>query len=280
MAIADVMNSRDFDAIAGHALALTVSVRANRRGSGSGVILNSKGIVATNAHVAARPELEIGLQDGTAIDGHVVARDPSVDLALVQASQPLASDIILRGSPVRPGEIVISAGNPWGLGPAVAVGVVHNRPNGQGLIAADIRLAPGYSGGPMLDSVGRLVGINAMISGGLGIAVSSDLLQQLLLSVTRPRLGIEVYSAPVSASAGQGVLITAIARPSPAQAAGLLVGDIITGIPGRIVENVTDLMRVLSCEPDPVKLELVRGGELREIQIWRESGLTGSSRAA
>src|SRR5579872_2823965 len=138
--------------LASRILAGTVRVSANGRGSGSGVLIEPAGAVVTNAHVATRPELEVQAVGGSTLRAEVVARDASIDLALLRIEDSGAEPLPIRDSDsLRVGEIILSTGNPWGMAQSVAMGVIHSLP-GERLIAADIRLAPGYSGGGMVDA--------------------------------------------------------------------------------------------------------------------------------
>jgi len=164
---------------------VTVQVRVGARSLGGGVVWLRHGLVITNAHVAAVPRLEVVLPDGRSLPGRLVARDPRRDLAAVAlpaAALRAAARIDARG--LRPGEILVALGHPLGIANAVALGVVHRAPNGAagpaGWLHADIRLAPGNSGGPIADARGRVAGINAMVAGGLGIAVPSHLVDEFV----------------------------------------------------------------------------------------------------
>jgi serine protease Do len=164
---------------------VTVHVRSGGRSAGAGVVWLRSGVVVTNAHVAAGPRAEVVLPDGRALPARLVARDPRHDLAAlaVDAGElPAALRVDARG--LRAGELVIALGHPLGVAYAAALGVVHRAPSGVrgpgGWLHADIRLAPGNSGGPLADTSGRVVGINAMIVGGLGIAVPTHLVERFV----------------------------------------------------------------------------------------------------
>ena len=131
---------------------------------------------------------DVVLADGRAFTARVTARDPRRDLALLALS---ANDLepALRADArgLRPGELLVALGHPLGVANAAALGVVHRAPTGEagpgGWLQADIRLAPGNSGGPLADASGRVVGINAMIAGGLGIAVPTHVIEQFVQEV-------------------------------------------------------------------------------------------------
>jgi serine protease Do len=164
---------------------VTVQVRAGGRSAGAGVVWLRSGLVVTNAHVAAGPTAEVVLPDGRALPARLVARDPRHDLAALTVTAgelPAALRVDARG--LRAGELLIALGHPLGVAYAAALGVVHRAPSGapgpRGWLHADIRLAPGNSGGPLADTSGRVVGINAMIVGGLGIAVPTHLVERFV----------------------------------------------------------------------------------------------------
>ena len=163
-------------AMAAELARVTVEVRSHGRGAGgaavgAGVIWHPDGLILTNAHVAHR-DVTVVLADGRARSARLVARDPQRDLAalVVDATGLPAAEIGDSGA-LRVGELVLAVGNPLGLVRALSAGLVHAV--GPRAIHADLRLAPGNSGGPLADARGRVVGLNAMIVGGLAVAVPS-----------------------------------------------------------------------------------------------------------
>jgi serine protease Do len=169
---------------------VTVQVRAGSRSAGAGVVWLRRGLVVTNAHVATGTAAEVVLPDGRALEGRLLARDPRRDLAafaLPVGDHAAAIRADARG--LRPGELVVAVGHPLGVAYAAALGVVHRAPNGGrgpgAWLQADIRLAPGNSGGPLADAEGRIVGINAMIVGGLGFAVPTHMVERFVHEIDR-----------------------------------------------------------------------------------------------
>jgi serine protease Do len=167
---------------------VTVHVHAGGRSAGAGVIWLRHGLIVTNAHVASASTVEVVLSDGRALPARLAARDSRRDLAalMVRAGElPTAFRVDARG--LRPGDLVIALGHPLGVPYAAALGVVHRPPNGgpgpAGWLHADIRLAPGNSGGPLADASGRVVGINAMVVGGLGIAVPTHVVERFVQQI-------------------------------------------------------------------------------------------------
>ena len=207
----------DLAAAAERLRAVTVAVHAGaptRRGpqasgAGSGVVWRRDGLVVTNAHVARTEHAVVTLPDGRRVAATTVARDPARDLALLRPDADLPFGTLTpaaAGDPsrLRPGEVVLAFGHPLGHANALAAGVVHAagdagpppwlRARGGGrpvrIIQADVRLLPGNSGGPLADAAGRVVGINAMVVGGLGVAVSVDEIEALVRAYDRRAVGL------------------------------------------------------------------------------------------
>lgn len=172
----------------------TVEIRTRGTGVGSGIIWNA-GTVVTNAHVARADRATIVLWDGRELAGAVTARDPRRDLATIAvevggASLPTA--VVGHPTDLRTGDLVIALGNPLGVAGALALGVVHvveQRRGAPRWIRADIRLAPGNSGGPLADVRGRVVGVNTLIANGLGVAVPVTTVLRFLADADRGRRG-------------------------------------------------------------------------------------------
>ncbi len=160
---------------------ITVRVSGSRRSGGSGVVWRADGLIVTNAHVAHAQELEVALYDGRNLRGRLIARDSAADLAVLEVgADELLYASIRSALEMRTGSLVLAVGNPFDGEGAVSAGIVH-RPVGRGHhIFADIRLAPGNSGGPLSDAQGNVIGINSAVIGNLGCAVTSDAVQEFL----------------------------------------------------------------------------------------------------
>lgn len=158
-----------------------VEVRVREQGSGTGIIWGGGGLVVTNAHCVAGDGTQEVLHGGRWRDGRVIAYHASHDLALVAA--PNVSGPLLetrRAESLQPGELVFAYGHPLGVRDSLAMGVIHavnrdKRSREPRWIVADVRLAPGNSGGPLVDAEGRLLGINSMVVNGLALAVPADI---------------------------------------------------------------------------------------------------------
>ena len=153
------------------------------RGSGSGVLWDAQGLILTNAHVVRGSSATIETRDRNKHRARLERRDPGRDLAALRVEAPhdlgdLVPAVVRDSKTVVPGELVVAAGNPLGFVGAVTAGLVH-RCNARWVIA-DVRLAPGNSGGPLADAEGRVVGINSMVAGGLALAVPTAVVSAFL----------------------------------------------------------------------------------------------------
>src|SRR5919202_3140114 len=164
-----------------------VRVRSRGRGSGAGVIWDKEGLVLTNHHVVAGGrrggKVQVVLQDGRAFDATIVKRGQSLDLALLHTDglpRDLPAAPVGNSDALRVGELVFAIGHPWGRLGAVTAGIVSGLgvvrgPGGRArYIQSDVSLAPGNSGGPLLNARGEVVGINAMIFGSLALSIPSN----------------------------------------------------------------------------------------------------------
>lgn len=176
---------------------ITVELRSPGPARGAGVIWRSSGLVVTCAHVVrtaqrVRRGALVVLSDGRCLPAALLACDPHLDLAVVRIdARDLPAATLGDPDRLRPGELVLAAGHPFGLPGAVVTGVVHAAPARAGHVAmrwiqADLRLAPGHSGGPMADARGRVIGVNTMIAGGLALAVPSHVVQAFLTRSAGP----------------------------------------------------------------------------------------------
>ena len=281
----------------------------------------SDATVITNAHVvraANTRSFTLGLADGRTIEASVVAVDPEHDLAaLTTRASSLQPAQIGDSTALRVGELVIAVGNPWGHEGAVTVGVVAARApadpdiplepavpetelqprpqpkdgerrgfgwsaRGAEVIQADVRLYPGNSGGPLADARGRVVGVNAMVGGGLGFAIPSRSVQQFLSDAERgggqpAYLGITAIPAPIQESLRQrhglkqdsGILVAGVEAGAPAEDAGVLLGDMLIGLDGYAIRDVATLSRALARARagSPRTITLLRAGERIELSL-------------
>jgi S1-C subfamily serine protease len=297
--------SRAVSAVAERLAPSVASLQVRRRtrrgqipaGAGSGVVLTPDGFILTNAHVVAGPGGGIArFTDGRELRFEVVGRDPMSDLAVVRAADGnLVAAELGDAEDLRVGQLVVAIGNPQGLEGSVTAGVVsalgRALPARAGravrvidnVIQTDAALNPGNSGGALADGRGRVVGVNTAVAGfGLGLAVPINESTRRIVSaligegrVRRAYLGIAGGPRPLppraraSTGAERGVEVVEIVPGSPAEDAGLRVGDVIYELDGDPVESATDLQRMMVAEliEREVTARVVREGSLVEIGV-------------
>src|SRR5215468_10011943 len=237
-----------------------------KRGGGSGVLFTPDGYLLTNAHVVGKArQVSVSLPDGSSHEGQVIGSDPATDLAVAQieGSHFPAAELGESGK-LRVGQLVIAIGNPLGFSFTVSAGVLSalgrtlRAQDGRlidGVLQTDVALNPGNSGGPLVDSHGRVVGINTAMfamAQGISFAVPIDtamwVIPQLLAHgrVIRAYLGLGGQSRSVDRrlarhlglSGDRAVEIVNVEANTPAAIAGLKAGDLIIAIDSRPVETV------------------------------------------
>ncbi len=266
-------------------------------GSGSGIVITPDGYVLTNHHVIADAGgLEVMLADGTTAKAEKTGADPDTDLALLRIHRAsLAAAELGDSAELRPGQLVVAIGNPFGLQASVTAGVVSavNRTlramNGrliEDIIQTDAALNPGNSGGALLDWKGRVVGINtAIIAGaqGTGFAVPVNTAKRIVPDLMRdgrlirgylglagqtvqlPRAAAERYGLPRPSA----VQIVQVMPGGPADKAGLRAGDVILKAGGQHAVNLDAIYKTLDRYSigRSLALTLLRKGEVREVEI-------------
>ena len=266
-------------------------------GAGSGVIIAPDGYILTNDHVVHHAKrLTVTLTDGTNFGASVIGKDPATDLAVIRAdASGLQSASLGDSSLLRVGQLVIAMGNPFGFQSTVSTGVVSAlgralRSREGRLIESIIQhtapLNPGNSGGPLVDSRGRVMGINTaiiMIAQGIGFSIPSNtarwVVSQLLSSgrVRRAFLGIAARPRPLDRrlvryhdlSGDQAVEVLSVDLKSPAGRAGMRISDLIVSVNGQRVASVDDLHRFLSEWPigEPVTITVLRGKNKADLMV-------------
>jgi serine protease Do len=175
---------------------------------------------------------------------------------------------------LRVGEFVLAVGNPLGLVGAVTTGIIHTlgSTQHQPWIQADVRLAPGNSGGALANAQGQVIGINTMIVNGCGFAIPSNVVQRFLNDQSdRPYLGVSLQPVmvPVDRRPAYGLLITEVESDSPAEAANLQTGDVLIGVRGASFQTPNELFEILehSHTDDGLPLTVLRGGQRRVAEV-------------
>jgi serine protease DegQ len=269
-----------------------VRVNGRRRRSGSGVVF-AQDTVLTASHVLEREEdLSVETSDGRTLPARFAGRDHSTDLAVLSVDGLNVEPAEPAEGNARVGQISLAVGShSHGEGPRATLGVVsavggpvrtRRGPRLERFIQTDATPYPGFSGGPLIDARGKVLGI--LVSGwgrGAAFAIPVDIAWRTAGtlhergSVKRGYLGI--LSQPVRLPDGErlgltqrgGLLVVGVEDGSPAARGGLMVGDIIVTLDGQPVEDTDDLLVLLAGERvgRPVPVKLVRGGELTEIEI-------------
>jgi serine protease Do len=265
-----------------------VQVRSGRHGAGSGIIWQASGVIMTNHHVVARSDqASVLLYDGRELAASVTARDPILDLAILQvAASELPAARIGASERLRVGEVVVAVGNPWGQRGVATLGIVSGvgeiatpwRRASAEYIRSDVQLAPGNSGGPLVNARGEVVGINAMIFGGdLSVAIPAHIASQFLAVAQSegPTLGVAVQSIPLpqawqaAAQREHGLLVVGLEDDGLAAQAGLYVGDILLDVRGKplVDPHVLRYALVNRADAAPLTLRYLRGDQVQTLTI-------------
>jgi S1-C subfamily serine protease len=250
------------------------SRRAPDGGAGSGFLFTPDGLILTNSHVvAAGTAVSVSLTDGRVLGADIVGDDPHTDLAVLRVTAPhLHAAPLGNSATLRPGQVVIAIGNPFGFQHTVTTGVVSALGRSlrartvrlmENLIQTDAALNPGNSGGPLVTSRGEVVGVNtAVILGGQGIAFAVPIntatwvISCLLKDgrVRRSYLGVAGMDVDIprrlvrehTLARERGMSLTAVTPKSPADEAGLRAGDLLIDFGGVQIGGADDLVRLLT----------------------------------
>jgi S1-C subfamily serine protease len=275
-------------------------------GTGSGIIWSRDGLIITNFHVIeGANKLAVTLTDQTTYEATVVGTAPDKDLAVLRINAPpnkLTPLPLGDSDKLEVGRKVLAIGNPFGLDSTLTTGIVSalgreiSSPSGRrirGVIQTDAAINPGNSGGALLDSSGRLIGINTAIIGpsgasaGIGFAVPVNTVRKVVPELIRhgreirPVLGISVVDDQIARRLGiQGVVVAEVGRGTGAAKAGLqgvqrspdgriLIGDVIAGVDGKAVKDANDLFDALEDRKpgDTVTVNTLREGKAREFRV-------------
>jgi S1-C subfamily serine protease len=269
-------------------------------GAGSGVIITPDGFVLTNNHVVAQAsEVSATLTDGRTLPAQIIGTDPATDLAVVRVvANGLPTAQLGDSDSLRVGQLAIAIGNPFGFQSTVSTGVISalgRSLRGQSgrlienIIQTDLPLNPGNSGGPLVDSRGRIIGINTAIiaiAQGISFAIPVNtakwVVSELVTQgrVRRAYLGIAGQTRPIRRQAQRYyelakpsvVEVMSVEQNGPAERAGLRTGDYILRLDGQSVGSVDDMHRLLTAHPTntPVKVTILRNNERQELQVTPE----------
>ncbi len=245
-----------------------------RRGGGSGFVISSDGYILTNSHVAhGAAHLEAALSDGRRFPAELVGEDPETDLAVIRIDAPgLIAAALGDSQAIRPGQIAIAIGNPYGFQATVTAGVVsalgRTMRSGSGrlmdnIIQTDAALNPGNSGGPLINARGEVIGVNTAVilpAQGICFAIAINTAKlvagQLITQgrVRRSQIGVagQVVELPRRLARFHhltqegGVLVVSLTEKGPAQRAGVQEGDLIVAYGDQPIAGIDDLHRLLT----------------------------------
>ena len=270
----------------------TVTVAARSRIAATGIMVGADGLVVTADHVIDREEdIEIGIGDDWRRPARLIGRDPSTDIAVVQVE---GGDLpVVAWAPegaVRVGHFALAIGRPTSAGVQASFGVVSvvggpwRRRRGEaveGFVRTDTTFFPGFSGGPLVDTGGRAIGINSSrFRPGQGITIPAVTVQRVIQTllqdgrIRRAYLGVGSQAAALPAALREAtdghetaLLIVSVDDESPAGRAGIMVGDLLIGIDGDSIVGVEDLQSALGSDRvgATVSIRLLRGGEPLEL---------------
>ncbi len=285
-----------------------------RGGQGSGFLVDDQGHILTNNHVVrAATRVRVMLKSGAVVDAKVVGTDPRDDLALIKVEPTSVAGVtplqFADSSTVKPGQMAIALGSPYGLTNSITVGVVSGLDRSlrggsgmRGMIQTDAAINPGNSGGPLMDSQGRVIAINTAIESapdarGIGFAVPSNVASRVLSSliagktIVRTWVGISgmaltpALAEELKTSSEKGVYVSSVVPDGPTAKAGLKGatggaegtpgkgGDIITAVDGKPVTRVEEISDYINTKEvgDTVTLSVLREWRKLEIKVTLEA---------
>jgi S1-C subfamily serine protease len=272
----------------------TVTVYARQRMPATGIVWSADGLIVSASHVVEINEgIKIGLPDGRTVDARLVGRDANSDLVVLKVDAADLTPIPRSESQVRPGNLVLALGRPGPSGPMASFGVVstlggfgRGQRGGsiQNFIRADVAMLPGFSGGPLVDVNGALLGLNSSTLGrGGGLTIPVAEIERIAGAlqkdgkIARGFLGIGAQAVGLNKRlAGEldlgqerGLLIVSLETDGPAERDGLLLGDVIVEIAGVAVGSVEELQDRLSGDlvGASAEIKLVRGGALTTMTV-------------
>ena len=269
--------------------------REETRAAGSGVIVDARGYILTNAHVVeSAADIEVRLSDDRKFAATLVGSDPKTDLAVVKidpGAAALPPALLGDSDKLRIGQWAIAIGNPFGLDRTVTVGIISATGRTrvgvatyEAFIQTDASINPGNSGGPLLNIDGRVIGINtAIVSSGQGIGfaipinMAREVMTQLIANgrVVRGWLGIAIQDLTDELAAGfgisskGGVLVADVMKDGPAEAAGMKPGDVIVELAGAPIKEVTELQKRVAAIPPgrPIALTVLRDRKPTKLTV-------------
>jgi S1-C subfamily serine protease len=294
--------SKEIENVADKVSRSVVSVHSRTRGNGSGVVWTSDGLIVTCSHIVKNlDELEVSLSNGKSFPAKVIGNDPYSDIALlkIQANgenENISLNPIEIGDSenLRAGQFVLALANPYGQYPSITEGIITSERSSLGgsqwgaitdnIVITDARLNPGYSGGPLVDVEGKMIGLNAAYVSSRGIAIRASKVRNISDQLAKDGaikiayLGIVTdeislpreIGAQLEPSQEEGLIILSVEKDSAAKKAGLLMGDIIVKFDDEPITDIHDLRRQLLKQDvigKSVKIVIIRGEKKSELTL-------------
>jgi S1-C subfamily serine protease len=282
-----------------------VSIRSRRRGNGSGVIWTTDGHIITCSHIVRKlDELEVTLGDDKSFQAKVIGNDFYSDIAVLKIETnssrndafPLKPIEIGDSENLKAGQFVLALANPYGEYPSITQGIITSERSSisgggrwwasitDNIVITDAHLNPGYSGGPLVDVEGKMIGLNAAYISSRGIAIRGSKVKNIVDQLAKDGaiksayLGImtDIISLPpevgiqLEPSQQEGLIVISVEKDTAAKKAGLLIGDIIVKFDNEPITNMHDLRRQLLKQEvigKSVKLIIIRGEKKTELTI-------------
>jgi S1-C subfamily serine protease len=294
--------SEEIENVADKVSQSVVSVHSRTRGNGSGVVWTSDGLIVTCSHIVRNlDELEVSLSNGKSFPAKVIGNDPYSDIALLKIQANGNNDSIFLNpieigdsENLKAGQFVLALANPYGQYPSITEGIITSERSSLGgsqwgaitdnIVITDARLNPGYSGGPLVDVEGKMIGLNAAYFSSRGIAIRASKVRNICDQLAKDGaikiayLGIVTdeislpseVGAQLEPSQKEGLILLSVEKDSAAKKAGLLMGDIIVKFDNEPITDIHDLRRQLLKQDiigKSVKIVIIRGEKKSELTL-------------
>jgi S1-C subfamily serine protease len=296
--------SQAIESVADKVSQSVISVHSKNTGNGSGVVWTTDGHIVTCSHLVKKvDEVEVSLSNGKSFPAKVIGNDPYSDIALLKIqprdnnNTPLKPIEIGDSENLKAGQFVLALANPYGEYPSITEGIITSERSSirgggswwwtgimDNIVITDARLNPGYSGGPLVDVEGKMIGLNAAYISSRGIAIRGSKVKNIADQLAKDGaiksayLGImtDIISLPpevgiqLEPSQQEGLIVLSVEKDTAAKKARLLIGDIIVKFDNEPITNMHDLRRQLSKQEvigNSVKLIIIRGEKKTELII-------------
>ena len=294
--------SEEIENVADKVSKSVVSVSSRTRGNGSGVVWSSDGLILTCSHIVRKvDELEVSLSNGKSFPAKVIGNDPYSDIALLKIQANGKNDSISLNpieigdsENLKAGQFVLALANPYGEYPSITEGIITSERSSFGgsqcgaiadnIVITDARLNPGYSGGPLVDVEGKMIGLNAAYVSSRGIAIRASKIRNITDQLAKDGaikiayLGIVTdeislpseIGAQLEPSQEEGLILLSVEKDTAPKKAGLLMGDIIVKFDDEPITDIHDLRRQLLKQDvigKSVKIVIIRGEKKSELTL-------------